>query len=218
MIKTIRVSYADLQYLKGIWSPEHKLAVYRNGVMKGNCLIREPWERTASTEYIRLGDLTNPTIVDNTINFKRGLYGTFSIVFEKDDIDLAKKFVDSIQSRDYEFLNKKMGEDLLILRRIVSSANRLKYTVRMISNSEIAASDFIIALGARHFDPLMHENIDRIEKIRGKSQSMEQGFIDQYGEWWNRKQALMIAANSNQLNQYRAKHHSLSELYSEDLW
>lgn len=97
----------------------------------------------------------------------------------------------------------------LVQRRIVCAANRY--------------DDFIV-LGARHYDPLMCATLDLLkkdmpgDKVLKGAYGDNQGFIDQFGKYHNRKDALTIATYAGQINTVRPKSGSEYELYSEDLY
>lgn len=98
-------------------------------------------------------------------------------------------------------------------RVVVCAANRFLGANRFGTNS-------VIVLGARHFDACMHEQI----KILGFagfnliSGDWEQGFIDQFGVFMDRKEALFVASTAGQINVRRTKTCPLDELYSEDIY
>ena len=96
-------------------------------------------------------------------------------------------------------------------QRVVCSANRL--------------SDGTIILGVRHWDEFMHQQMnailglstsgdkdEEISMIRGH----EQGFVDQFGAFLTRKEALEIAKENGQI--IRDLGYDPGELYSEHLY
>lgn len=97
------------------------------------------------------------------------------------------------------------------MKKIVCAANKM--------------SDGTIILGIRHFCKMMHQNI---EAHYGKNPPQEvyhnsiQGFVDQHGEFYDRKQAWSIAYTSNQIVLFQKPVWVLDEtqriLYSEDLY
>lgn len=95
-------------------------------------------------------------------------------------------------------------------RRIVCAANRF----------ELKVGGFIVVPGARHYSPDMASVIDLIEDqlstrfVAGE----EQGFIDQWGEYHNRQDALVIATHAGQINTVREKGAPYDTLFSEDLY
>lgn len=95
-------------------------------------------------------------------------------------------------------------------RRIVCAANRFK----------LKTGGFIVVPGARHYSPDMAAVIDLIEDqlstrfVAGE----EQGFIDQWGKYHNRQDALIIATHAGQINTVRQKGTPYDTLFSEDLY
>lgn len=83
--------------------------------------------------------------------------------------------------------------------------------------------DLIIA-GARHFDHVMHSQLKYIREDRlfafEVEDSVEEGFIDQFGVFMDRSEAYWIALAGGQINKRRLKTGNLgsTELFSEDLY
>jgi len=84
--------------------------------------------------------------------------------------------------------------------------------------------DGVIFVGARHFDMVMHQQIDAIydldkpEQKRGVSRA-DQGFIDQFGRFWSREDAFNIAKEAGQLEgREKTDYEGSTTLYSEDLY
>ena len=79
-----------------------------------------------------------------------------------------------------------------------------------------------VVLGARHYDRLMNTAIDILEDSvlteDWKGQDAVQGFIDQFGKFHDRKEALAIATAAGQVGVYRDKCWPEDELFSEDLY
>lgn len=82
--------------------------------------------------------------------------------------------------------------------------------------------DKVILVGVRHFDPVMATQLDAIREDRiieaerlGKA---EQGFIDQFGIFMNRKEAYQVALRAGQLNNRRSQSSDGDTLFSEDLY
>lgn len=73
-----------------------------------------------------------------------------------------------------------------------------------------------VVCGARHFDQIMISTIENLKSFN--TSNVEQGFIDQYGNFYNREQSLEIATNSKQINNRRPKTNPLNQLFSEDLY
>jgi len=100
----------------------------------------------------------------------------------------------------------------LAQKRIVCAA--CKFTLEY-GNEEIV-------LGARHYDKRMHATLDIVhqswEEARWKPEEIIQGFIDQFGDFHDRKEALAIAEAAGQIGVYRPKTAPKDELFSEDLY
>jgi hypothetical protein len=82
----------------------------------------------------------------------------------------------------------------------------------------------VIIAGARHFDMVMHSQLDRMNEDRLiESDGLgeyEEGFIDQFGVFMDRSEAYKIALAGGQLNKRRLKsgNQGSTELFSEDLY
>lgn len=85
---------------------------------------------------------------------------------------------------------------------IVCAANRKTETGRIIC-------------GARHCDTIMREQIKAAEGLDYWIGGVEQGFIDQYGRFWNRQEAWIIAEKAGQI---RYQVSTPGTLYSENCW
>lgn len=81
--------------------------------------------------------------------------------------------------------------------------------------------DLIIA-GARHYDKIMHSQLKYLKEDKlfdfEKAGRAEQGFIDQYGVFMDRKEALAVATAAGQINVRREKTPGKDLLFSEDLY
>ena len=81
--------------------------------------------------------------------------------------------------------------------------------------------DVIIA-GARHYDGVMNGQLRAFsddDEIRMMNRGeVIQGFIDQWGEFFDRNEALVIATAAGQINTRRPKCDPINELFSEDLY
>lgn len=75
----------------------------------------------------------------------------------------------------------------------------------------------MVFIGVRHFCPVMRQNMEP-HKDFIKRESEVQGFIDQFGVFMDRKEALEVARNAGQLNIARIKTWPDNELFSEDLY
>jgi hypothetical protein len=78
-----------------------------------------------------------------------------------------------------------------------------------------------IVCGARHFDIIMRQfttsqSLFRRPKVSKEWKSVEQGFIDQFGQFHDRKQAYEIAARQGQIR--RPEGGTPGTLYSENLY
>lgn len=71
-----------------------------------------------------------------------------------------------------------------------------------------------LILGPRHFDKTMH---DQIKQGSIAIEVCEQGFIDQWGKFMNREEALAVAMAANQILIKTGGANS-EELFSEDLY
>ena len=95
------------------------------------------------------------------------------------------------------------------LRRIVCSACVYydKYNVEL------------LVLGPRHWDMTMNKNYNLISlafRNTPEKSKFKQGFIDNFGTFWDRKGALVIARRMNQV--VRELDYETEELYSEMLY
>lgn len=93
-----------------------------------------------------------------------------------------------------------------VIRIVVCAANRY--------------GDIIIP-SARHFDVTMRNTftlLSRSTRKRIQAAVEEQGFIDQWGNFLTRKEALAIAKANGQYGHWREPCHHQSDLFSEDLY
>lgn len=72
-----------------------------------------------------------------------------------------------------------------------------------------------IITGARHYDKIMHQQIAASEGKDFWKAKAEQGFIDQFGDFIDRREAWKIAEKQNQI---KRKVSSPGILYSENLY
>jgi len=86
---------------------------------------------------------------------------------------------------------------------IVCAANRNRFTKHIIC-------------GARHWDNIMRTQAKKIPFLNYVE--WEQGFIDQFGKFYNRKEAMNIVGVNNQPFNYERNGHQAEELYSEGLY
>lgn len=73
----------------------------------------------------------------------------------------------------------------------------------------------LIVCGARHFDMVMRAQIKAANLVRA---TPEQGFIDQWGVFMSREEALAVATAAGQINVRRPKNPPFDELFSEDIY
>ena len=79
----------------------------------------------------------------------------------------------------------------------------------------IRGSNGHIICSARHYDKLMHEQLTQCKNMLPKVE-IEQGFIDQWGVFMNRKEALAVALAADQ--RIRRCGGDEQQLYSENLY
>lgn len=76
----------------------------------------------------------------------------------------------------------------------------------------------LIFCGPRHFDSTMWKQIEAANML-DEANKMDQGFIDQYGEFMNREEAMIVAKNARQPIDYEhGCGRSFTILYSEGLY
>lgn len=95
-------------------------------------------------------------------------------------------------------------------RRIVCAANRFK----------LKDGGELVIPGSRHYSPDMAAVLDQVEDklVTDHAYDEDQGFIDQWGEYHNREDALVIATHAGQINTVREKGAPYDKLFSEDLY
>lgn len=75
-----------------------------------------------------------------------------------------------------------------------------------------------VVLGARHHDKIMNDTIYAIFEDSAYGMKWEQGFIDQWGVFMDRKEALLVATAAGQIGVRRPKGNPADMLFSEDLY
>lgn len=75
----------------------------------------------------------------------------------------------------------------------------------------------LIICGPRHLDSTMHRVISEIKGIRSAVIQV-QGFVDQWGVFMNRTEALEVATAAGQIDVRRPKGAPTYKLFSEDLY
>ncbi|SAF87642.1 Uncharacterised protein [Enterobacter ludwigii] len=92
-------------------------------------------------------------------------------------------------------------------RRVVCAANRYSCTL----------GGVVVFVGVRHFCPLMRQNMQSWHDVLIRA-TEKQGFVDQFGVFMDREEALKVARDAGQLNISRIKTWPDDELFSEDLY
>lgn len=95
-------------------------------------------------------------------------------------------------------------------RRIVCAANRF----------ELKSGETLVVPGVRHYSPDMAKVLDQFREklVSEQVYGDNQGFVDQWGNYFTRKEALIIATHSGQINRWNEKTFPKDELFSEDLY
>lgn len=105
-----------------------------------------------------------------------------------------------------------IGPDEYNQRRIVSAASRYPKP----------DGTFLVIPCVRHYSKEHHPIIDSLKKSGDITTDVaigdNQGFVDQYSNYWTRKQALIIATSAGQIGVVREKVWPSDELFSEDLY
>ena len=101
------------------------------------------------------------------------------------------------------------------LKRLVSRDERVVTIQRRVVCTAMRNKDGLIICGARHFDPIMRA---LVSKLGGPDvwRFAEQGFIDQWGTFLTRTEALQIAKAARQRR--RRCGGDKTALYSENLY
>ena len=90
----------------------------------------------------------------------------------------------------------------------------IRYTFKFESNIPPT-----LVCGPRHFDQTMHRTLERFPpETLAAAENAVQGFVDQFGTFMTREEALEVARAAGQLNTRRPKSHPLTKLFSEDLY
>lgn len=87
---------------------------------------------------------------------------------------------------------------------------------RRVVCAAILYQDFIVC-GARHFDMPMHSVLGKIPHHITEAGFVDQGFIDQWGVFMDRKEAFLVAKSARQIRRKTGGKDS-KKLYSEDLY
>ena len=108
------------------------------------------------------------------------------------------------------FVKADWWDGRLIQRVIVCAANRFK----------LKDGGELVIPGTRHYSKDMALVLDQMrdkvvsEQVYGD----DQGFLDQWGNYLTRKEALIVATHADQINTRRQKGGPADTLFSEDLY
>ena len=105
----------------------------------------------------------------------------------------------SFEPTDFNISLVHFKEGEYLERHVVCAANRWP--------------DGLIVLGVRHYCPLMHSSLDRMGITE---RAEEQGFVDQWGNFMTRDEALAVVKMTNQ--PLRTPYDKWDTLYSENLY
>lgn len=79
--------------------------------------------------------------------------------------------------------------------------------------------DEYLVVGPRHYHPVMHMQFDLLKKAGIKTTlKWSQGFIDQWGKYMDRHEALLVALAASQDVDFKRNGGSGNELYSEGIY
>lgn len=108
------------------------------------------------------------------------------------------------------FMKADWLDGRLLQRVIVCAANRF----------ELKTGGTIVIPGTRHYSKDMAAVLDLLEDkvVTRYVHGDNQGFVDQWGTYFTRKEALIIATHAGQINTRREKGGPLDTLFSEDLY
>ena len=104
-----------------------------------------------------------------------------------------------------------MDQPKIPVRVVVCAANLYRF--------ETGSS--LLICGPRHYDMTMHDTIAALDdEIWTLPKKCTQGFVDQWGMFMDRKEALLVATAAGQINVRRPKsgNPDSPELFSEDLY
>jgi len=76
----------------------------------------------------------------------------------------------------------------------------------------------ITLVGPRHFDRMMQEQMTRIVPAPKYYRDYEQGFIDQWGKFYTRKEAMVVTKENGQPLLRNDEWSGHDELFSENLY
>jgi hypothetical protein len=166
------------------------------GKMHTELALREQAFSAARPRVCNMGDCfssiaTGPS--DEAETHIKPLWGLFSAA-------LSRSLIDHYYRGENSSIERKIPNWIEDGSRIVSAA--------------VLLTNGLVVCSPRHFDDTMrsvcrHGNLDR------HIPDSEQGFVDQFGRFFNRKQALIIAQAQGQI---KNKSQPEDELFSEDLY
>lgn len=89
-------------------------------------------------------------------------------------------------------------------------------TQRRVVCAALRNADGLVICGPRHYDKVMRQQIQCSTSVRWKNGDVEQGFVDQFGAFMTREQALAVAVMADQI--VRRCGGDDHELFSENLY
>ena len=95
--------------------------------------------------------------------------------------------------------------------------DNIKKPTQVVVCAAIKKGDTIVA-GARHYDKVMHSQLIAMNESMTYGLNWKEGFIDQFGDFLTREEAMIIAQRAGQEINYRGCGGSTSTLYSEGLY
>ena len=107
-------------------------------------------------------------------------------------------------------------KELRQLRDILSPNPDDERPQRVVCSAIRSKETGLIICGARHHDSIMRAQVEACTMDRLEAKQAEQGFIDQYGKFLTRKEALVIAKEQEQIR-YRCGGDTV-QLYSDNLY
>lgn len=160
-------------------------------------------------------------VSNGNADLTRDIYGNYD---SPETELLRKEFVRKIEANVFGYLQKDIPQDLpdvcykiadwwdgrKLQRRIVSAANRF----------QLKDGGVLVIPGSRHYSKDMALVLDQLRDkvVSDHVTGDNQGFIDQWGEYHTREEALIIATHAGQVNTVRKKGGPADELFSEDLY
>lgn len=75
-----------------------------------------------------------------------------------------------------------------------------------------------VVIGVRHFDKYMRQTMGLLQEKYGTRYDEEQGFVDQWGVFMSRTEAMQVVKASGQPFSFERNGHQDEELFSEGVW